>query len=125
MDVEMVESIEKDDPSEGTLPQTIRWKEITKPGDYRFTQCQWRKYSPPRTLRGEQKRNEVEMWQKRNKIFWQRMENNSREEADRKRVFHRVIEKLCPKETKLELAATTTNSHQNETKSMKCTRGKK
>ena len=49
MDVKMVESIEKDDPSEDTLRLTTRWKEITKPCDYRFTQGQYREYITPRT----------------------------------------------------------------------------
>ena len=51
----MVESIDKDDPPDKTLQLTTRWKEITKPGDYRFTKGQWRKYTPPRTLRAKQK----------------------------------------------------------------------
>ena len=86
MDVKMIQSIKKEN-KKGTLRLTTRWKEITKPGDYRFTQGQWQKYTPPKTLRAEQKRIEIELWQKRNKIFWQRIENNSREsqeEADRK-----------------------------------------
>ena len=42
MDIETIECIEKDDPSEKTMRLTTRWKEITKPGDYRFTQGQWK-----------------------------------------------------------------------------------
>ena len=38
MDIRTIECIEEDDPSEKTLRLTTRWKEITKPGDYRFTQ---------------------------------------------------------------------------------------
>ena len=100
MDIKTIESIEKDDPSEETLRLTTRWREITKPGDYRFTQGQWKKYNPSRALRAEQKRIEVELWQKRNKLLWKRMENNSREteeELERKREFHRVIEKIRAK----------------------------
>ena len=100
MDIKTIESIEKDDPSEETLRLTTRWKEITKPGDYRFTQGQWKKYNPSRALRAEQKRIEVELWQKRNRLLWKRMEINSREteeELDRKREFHRVIEKIRAK----------------------------
>ena len=40
MDNKTIECIEKDHPSEETLRLTTRWKEITKPGDYRFTQGQ-------------------------------------------------------------------------------------
>ena len=46
----MVESIEED-----TVRLTTRLNEITKPDNYRFTQGQWRKYTPPRTLRAERK----------------------------------------------------------------------
>ena len=52
----MVESIEKDDPSEDTLQHTTSWKEALEPSDYRFTQGQWRKYTPSSTLRAEQER---------------------------------------------------------------------
>ena len=69
MDIKTIESIEKDDPSEDTLRLTSRWREITKRGDYRFTQGQWRKYAPPRTLRAELKRIEVDLWQRRNKLI--------------------------------------------------------
>ena len=55
MDIDTIESIEKDDPSEDKLRLTSRWRENTKPGDSRFTQGQWRKYAPPRTLRAELK----------------------------------------------------------------------
>ena len=48
VDLKTIESIEMDDPSEETLRLTTRWKEITKPGDYRFTQGQWKKYNPSR-----------------------------------------------------------------------------
>ena len=41
MDIKTIECIEKDDTSEETLRLTTKWKEITKPGDYRFTQGQW------------------------------------------------------------------------------------
>ena len=79
MDIKTIEYIEKDNPSEETLRLTTRWKEITKPGNYRFTQGQWKKYNPSIALRAEQERVEVELWQKRNKTLWKRMENNSRE----------------------------------------------
>ena len=97
MDIKTIESIEKDDPSEDTLRLTSRWREITEPGDYRFTKGQWRKYAPPRTLRAELKRIEVDLWQKRNRLIWQKMEKNNKEaleEAARKIEFHRVIERI-------------------------------
>ena len=56
MDQKTVETIEKEDHSEQTLEQTTRWKEITKPGDYRYTQGQWKRYNPPKTLKAEQKK---------------------------------------------------------------------
>ena len=46
MDIKIFESFEKDDPSEDTLRLTTRWKEIVKPGDYQFTQGQWKMYAP-------------------------------------------------------------------------------
>ena len=58
MDIKTIEWIEKDDPSEETLRLT-RWKEITKPGDYSFTQGQWKKYNPSRALRAETNRSRV------------------------------------------------------------------
>ena len=100
MDIKTVENFEKDDPSEETLRLTTRWKEITKPDNYRFTRGQWKKYNPSRALRAEQKRIQIELWQKRNKLLWKRMENRSREkeeELERKREFHRVIEKIRAK----------------------------
>ena len=101
MDIKTIECIEIDDPSEETLRLTTRWKEITKPGDYRFTQGQWKKYNPSRALRAEQKQIEVEqLWQKRNKFLWKRMENSGREteeELERKREFHRVIKSEAKK----------------------------
>ena len=45
MDIKTVESIERKYPSEETLAVTKRWREITKPGDYRYTQGQWKRYN--------------------------------------------------------------------------------
>ena len=92
MDNKTIECVEKDDPTEETLRIKTRWKEITKPGDYRFTQGQWKKYNPSRALRAEQKRIEVDLWQKRNKLLWKRMENNSRETGKRTREKKRIPE---------------------------------
>ena len=49
MDLKTIEMIEKQDPSEETLKLTTRLREIPKPGDYRYTQGQWKRYNPPRT----------------------------------------------------------------------------
>ena len=73
MDIKFIDSFEKDDPSADTLRLTTRWKEIVKPGDFRFTQGQWKKYAHSRALRSEQKRVEFELWQKWNKYLWKRM----------------------------------------------------
>ena len=69
MDIEIFDIVEKNDPSNDTLRLTTRWKEIVKPGDYRFTQGQWKKYALSRALRSDQQRFEVELWQKRNKLL--------------------------------------------------------
>ena len=57
--LKIVEAIEKEDTSEETLKLTTRWKEITKPGDYRYTQGQWKRYNPPRTLKAEQEKIKI------------------------------------------------------------------
>ena len=96
MDLKTVEAFEKEDPFEETLKLTTRWKEITKPGDYRYTQGQRKRYNPPRTLEAEQKKIEIELWQKKHKLLCRRMEGMSmetHEEIERKREFHRVIDK--------------------------------
>ena len=64
-------------------------EKISKPGEYRYTQGQWKRYNPPRTLKAEQKKIEIEQWQKKNKLLWRRMEGMSKEtqeEIERKRV---------------------------------------
>ena len=101
MDLKTIEIIEKQDPSEETLKLTTRWREITKPGDYRYTQGQWKRYNYPRTQTAEQKKIEVKLWQRRNKFLWQRMQRmevivntETQEEIERKREFHRVINRI-------------------------------
>ena len=97
MDHKITETIEKEDPSEETFQLTKRWREISKPGDYRFSQGQWRKHKPPRTERSELKRIEMELWQRRNRILWQRMERSNQEtqeEMERKGEFYRVIDEI-------------------------------
>ena len=98
MDLKTIVMIEKQDPSEETSKLTTRWREIKKPRDYRYTQGQWMRYNPPKTQIAEQKKIEVELWQRRNKLLWQRMEGivntETQEEIERKREFHRVINKI-------------------------------
>ena len=69
MNIKTIKSIENDDQSEDTLRLTSRWTEITRPGDYRFTQEQWQKNAPPKTLRTELKRIEVDLRQRPNKLI--------------------------------------------------------
>ena len=55
------------------------------------------KIQSPRTLKAEQKKIEIELWQKKNKLLWRRREGMSQEtqeEIERKREFHRVIVKI-------------------------------
>ena len=117
MDIKTIESIEKDHPSEDTLRLTSRWREITKPGDYRFTQGQWRKSAPPRTLRAELKRIIVDLWQRRNRLIWHKMEKNSKEtpeEVARKKEFHRVIEKIRNLPKRDEAGPSSSNTQQQQ-----------
>ena len=78
LDIKTIECIEKDDPSDENLQLTTRWREIAKPGGFRFTQGQWKEYSPSRALRAGQKWIEVELWQKRNKLLWNKMRNSGK-----------------------------------------------
>ena len=98
MDLKTIELIEKPDPSAETLKLTTRWKEITKPGDYRYTQWQWKKYNSPRTIKAEQKKIEIELWQRKNNLLWQRMEGvvntESPDGIERRKEFHRAIYKI-------------------------------
>ena len=56
------------------------------------------KYNPPRTLKAEQKKKEIELWQRKNNILWQRMEGivntESPDEIERRKEFHRAIYKI-------------------------------
>ena len=49
MDLKAIEMIEKQDPSE----ETLKLSEIPKPGDYRYTHGQRKRYNPPRTQKAE------------------------------------------------------------------------
>ena len=44
--IKTVEKIERENPSEETLKLTKRLKDIVEPGDYSFTQEQWKRYNP-------------------------------------------------------------------------------
>ena len=110
--------IEEQDPCEETLKLTTWWREIKKPGDYRYTQWQWKRYNPLRTQKAEQKKIEVQLWQRRNELLWQRIEGTlsteTQEEIERKRELHRVINKIrnLPKPNEL---GQRTSSKQTET----------
>ena len=43
--INIIEMIEKQDPSEETLKLTTRWRVITKHGDFRYTQGQLKRYN--------------------------------------------------------------------------------
>ena len=45
--------IEKQYPSEETLKLTTQWREKPKPGEYHYTQGEWKRYNPPRTQKAE------------------------------------------------------------------------
>ena len=95
MDLKTVEIIEREDPSEETLTLTTRRRELMKPGGYQYIQGQWKRYNPPRTLKAEQKKIEVEP--RRNKRLLQRMKGTNKEsqdEIERKRDYHRVINNI-------------------------------
>ena len=53
MDINKVQQLKCEDPSEETLTLTNRRKELAKPGDYRLTNVTWRKYNPPKFHRAE------------------------------------------------------------------------
>ena len=89
-DIRLIEQIEKEDHSEETLNLTKRWKELVKPGV-------WKKYDPPRHHRAEIKRIEMTLNQRRNRMLWDRMEEQdgeAEEETERRNELYRVIEKI-------------------------------
>ena len=90
MHLKTIELIEKQDPSAETIKLTTRWKEITKHRDYRYTQGQWKKYNPPRTLKAEQKKIEIELWQRMEGI----VNTESPDEIEQRKEFHRAIYKI-------------------------------
>ena len=96
MDIGRREQTEKEDPSEKTLNLTNRWKELVKPKEYRTSNGVRKKYNPPRHHRAEIKRIEKTLNQRRNRMLWDRMEEQDREpeETERKNELHRVVEKI-------------------------------
>ena len=97
MDIRRIEQIEKEDHSEETLNLTKRWRELVKPGEYRTSNGAWKKYIPPRHHRAEIKRIEMTLNQRRNRMLWNRMEEQdeeAREENERRNELYRVIEKI-------------------------------
>ena len=97
MDIRGIEQIEADDPSEETLQLVNRWKELVKPGEYRTSKGSWKKYNPPRHHRAEIKRIEMNSNQRRNRMLWNRMEEQDKEPEDnttKREELFRVIEKI-------------------------------
>ena len=126
MAAELVESIEKDDPSEDTLQLATSLKKITKPGDYRFTEGQWRIYTPPKTLRAEQKRIEVELI--RNEYIWQKWKITAEKPRRRRTEMESSTELLRKSETrqkemKMDPVEATPNIYQTGHKNWKYSKG--
>ena len=97
MDIRRIEQIEADDPSEETLQLVNRWNELVKPGEYRTSKGSWKKYNPPRHQRAEMKRIEMNLNQRRNRMLWDRMEEQDKEPEDhttKREELYRVIEKI-------------------------------
>ena len=55
MDVRTIDQIAATDPSVETTELVQRWKNIVKPGIYRLTGGNWKKYHEPKLLRSERK----------------------------------------------------------------------
>ena len=97
MDIRRIEQIEADDPSEETLQLVNGWKELVKPGEYRTFKGNWKKYNPPRHHRAELKRIEMNLNQRRNRMLWNRKEEQDKEPEDnttKREELYRVIEKI-------------------------------
>ena len=97
MDIRRIEQIEKEDRSEETLNLTKRWKELVKPGEYRTSNGVWKKSNPSRHHRAEIKRIEMTLNQRRNKMLWDRIEQQDEEaekQTERRNELYQVIEKI-------------------------------
>ena len=79
MDIRRIEKIEKEDQSEETLELTSRWKELTKPGDYRMSNGVWKNYNPQQHQGQEIGRIEMELHQKKNRKIAEKMERQNQE----------------------------------------------
>ena len=79
MDIRRIEQVEKEVHSEETLNLTKRWKELVEPGEYRTSNGVWKKYNPPRHHRAEIKRIEMTLNQRRNRMLWDRMEEQDKQ----------------------------------------------
>ena len=97
MDIRRIEQIETIDPSEETLQLTNRWKELIKPGEHRTSNGVWKKYNPPSHHRAEIIRIKMNLTQRRNRLLWNRMEEQDKESEEyttRKGELNQVIEKF-------------------------------
>ena len=77
------------------LDETL--KEIVKPGEYRTSNGVWKKYNPPRHHRAEIKRIEMTLNQRRNRMLWDRMDEQdgeTEEENERRNELYGVFEKI-------------------------------
>ena len=116
MDIRPIEQIEKDH-SEETLNLTKRWKELVKPGEYRTSNGAWKKYIPPRHHRAGIKRIEMTLYQRRNRMLRDRMEEQDREteeEIERRNKLHRVIENIRNLQQKQEKQLETSSEIQEQ-----------
>ena len=89
MDIRRIEQIETNDSSEETLQLTNRWKELVKHGEYTTSNGVLKKYNPPRHHRAERKRVEMNLIQRRNRLLWNRMEEQEKKPEE----SNRVVEK--------------------------------
>ena len=122
MDIRRIEQIEADDPSEETQQLVNRWKELVKPGEYRLSKGNWKKYNPRRHQRAEIKRIEMNLNQRRNKMLWRRMEEQEKEPEDnatKREELCRVIEKIrnMPQKQNEEQKETSNNTTEIENQS--------
>ena len=115
MDIRRIKQIEKE-----TLNLTKRWKEPVKPGEYRTSNGVWKKYNPPRHHRAEIKRIEKTLNKRRNRMLWDRMEEQdgeAEEETERRNELYRVIEKIPKLLRKQEIQLETSSETQEQEES--------
>ena len=78
MDNRRIQHIELEYPSEETLNLTNSWKELVTPVEYRTSIEVSKKYSTSRHHRAEIKRIEMALNQRRNRMIWNRMEQQNK-----------------------------------------------